>query len=57
MIKMKEFEQVFGVKNWLAISQNGAFEVCSAIFQTKNNHKLYVYYDHTISKYITENVK
>lgn len=57
MYKPKEFQTVFNIKHWLALSQNGNYEVSSAIYKTKNNIKMYTYYDHKIKQYITEVTK
>lgn len=54
MLRQNNFSKVFGVKTWLAMSQNGRFQIDSAIYKDKNNRKMYTYFDSKNSEYITE---
>ena len=55
MLSLDNFIDQFQVKDILAISQNGNFEVCSVIYEPKNSQvRIYAYYDHIKKEYIKE---
>ena len=54
MLRQNNFTKLFNVRTWLAVSENGKFQVCSAIYKNSDGRRLYTYYDYSKEEYITE---
>jgi len=54
MLRQNNFTKIFKVKTWLAISQNGRFQVDSAIYKDTSGRRIYTYFDSIRSEYVTE---